>query len=211
MANALNLQSSKLNGEAMVSMHAEQIRKLSDEELVQQCQEDLPLQQEAFTELFKRYRRYAYQVALRYIKNREDAQDIVQEAFIRVYFHLPKFRGDSSFKTWLTRIVINLSLTYRLAQNRKARFLLNAEHEPDFQLIEQSLVSPVQEQQFWTILGKILRRMRHEYRKAFILRYFKNRPLIYIAHKLRTTLNGAKMKISRAKSQFLAIFQRLFG
>jgi len=160
--------------------------------------------------LFKRYQRYAYQVALRYVKNREDAQDIVQEAFLRVYFHIPKFRGDSSFKTWLTRIVINLSLTYRLAQNRRARFFLNTEHEPDFQLIEQSFVSPLQEQQFWRMLGEILRRMQQEYRKAFILRYFKNYPLTHIAQKLRTTLNGAKMKISRAKAQFLRIFQRLF-
>ncbi len=194
----------------MVSMQVEEIQKLSDEELVKRCQEELPLQQRAFTELVKRYQRYAYQIALRYVKNREDAQDIVQEAFIRVYFHISGFRGESSFKTWLTRIVINLSLTYRLAQNRRARFLLNTEHEPNFQLIEQSLMSPLQEQQFWRILGEILRRMRQEYRKAFILRYFKNRPLTYIAQKLRTTLNGAKMKISRAKAQFLRIFQRLF-
>ncbi len=186
------------------------LKNLSDQELVEQCKRELPLQKAAFTELTLRYRPYAYQLALRYVKNREDAQDIVQEAFIRVYFHIHKFRGESSFKTWLSRIVINLCLTWQLAQNRRARYLLDAQHEPNLQLLEQSIISAAQEQEFWRKLGEILRRMRHEYRKAFIWRYLKNRPLPYIAKKLHTTLNGAKMKISRAKAQFLKIFHRLF-
>lgn len=187
-----------------------QLRDLSDEEIVAQCQRELPIKHNAYTELIRRYQSYGYQLALRYVKNPEDAKDILQEAFLRVYFHIQKFRGESSFKTWFSQIVINLSLTYRLTNSRRGRFYLDENNELNLEYLKQSLVSRTSEFRFWKVLGDILRRMKQEYRKAFILRYFKNRPLQYIAQKLKTSLNGAKMKISRAKKQFFSIYNKLF-
>jgi RNA polymerase sigma-70 factor, ECF subfamily len=67
-------------------------------------------QNEAFGELYKRHQHQAYCTALRVLRNHQDAEDAVQRAFQRALVNLPKFRGDSSFATWLTRIVINDSL-----------------------------------------------------------------------------------------------------
>lgn len=64
----------------------------------------------AFRELYDRYHRRAYAVAFGVLRNRQDAMDAVQEAFVKVHKHIQGFQGTSSFYTWLYRIVMNLSI-----------------------------------------------------------------------------------------------------
>jgi RNA polymerase sigma-70 factor (ECF subfamily) len=66
----------------------------------------------AFRELFDRYHRRAFAVALGVVKNKQDALDIVQDAFIKVHKHIQNFQGTASFYTWLYRIVMNLSIDH---------------------------------------------------------------------------------------------------
>ena len=61
----------------------------------------------AFDELMIRYERPIYRVCYRFVENREDAMDLAQDVFIKAFEHLPAFRRESSFKTWLYRIAIN--------------------------------------------------------------------------------------------------------
>jgi len=65
---------------------------------------------DAFGELYKRHQRKAYCAALRILRNQQDAEDAVQRAFQRALVNLQRFREDSTFSTWLTRIVINEAL-----------------------------------------------------------------------------------------------------
>lgn len=76
----------------------------------------------AFRELFDRYHRRAFAIALGVVKSRQDASDIVQEAFIKVHKHIHNFQGSSSFYTWLYRIVMNLSID-QVRRTRKRRDL----------------------------------------------------------------------------------------
>src|SRR5215472_18268275 len=64
----------------------------------------------AFDHLVKRHERRLVNVALRITKNREDAEDVVQDSFLNAFRHLDGFRGDSRFLSWLTRITINQAL-----------------------------------------------------------------------------------------------------
>ncbi len=66
--------------------------------------------QRAFKLLVERYQRKVYAVALGMLKNREDAMDVSQEAFVKVYKYLDHFKGDSSFYTWLYRITVNVCI-----------------------------------------------------------------------------------------------------
>ncbi len=66
----------------------------------------------AFNQLVERHKREAYFIALRLCRSQEDARDLAQDAFVRCYQSMENFRGDCSFRTWLYRIVINLSLNY---------------------------------------------------------------------------------------------------
>jgi len=66
--------------------------------------------QRAFKLLVERYQRKIYAVALGMVKDKEEARDISQEAFVKVYKYLDHFKGDSSFYTWLYRITVNISI-----------------------------------------------------------------------------------------------------
>ncbi len=66
----------------------------------------------AFDEIMIRYERPIYRVCYRFVENRDDALDLAQDVFVKVFEHLPTFRRESSFKTWLYRIAINHCLNY---------------------------------------------------------------------------------------------------
>lgn len=72
---------------------------------------------DSFEALIENYQTKAYNIALRILGNEEDAKDAVQDAFIKIYRSLSKFRGDSSFYTWVYRIVTNTC--YDLIKKRK--------------------------------------------------------------------------------------------
>lgn len=74
----------------------------------------------AFRILTQRYQRKVYAVAYGFLRNREDALDVVQEAFIKVHRYLEKFEGNSSFYTWLYRIVANLCIDH-IRRNKRHR------------------------------------------------------------------------------------------
>jgi len=78
-----------------------------DAELVRACAQGAP---EAFRELLARYRRSALTLAYQMLGNAEDAEDVAQEAFVRVFQAIPRFRQEAAFSTWLYRIVTNLCL-----------------------------------------------------------------------------------------------------
>ncbi|MFI5252014.1 MAG: RNA polymerase sigma factor [Bacteroidota bacterium] len=72
----------------------------------------------AFRTLVERYMKQTYNVAFNLVRNHEDAEDVAQEAFVRIYRSLEKFRGDSEFSTWLYRITVNVALD-RIKQRKK--------------------------------------------------------------------------------------------
>lgn len=90
-----------------------------DRALVDACKSG---DQYAFKLLMQRYQRKVYTVAYGFLRNQEDALDVVQETFIKVHRYLGKFEGNSSFYTWLYRIVTNLCIDH-LRKNKRHRAL----------------------------------------------------------------------------------------
>jgi RNA polymerase sigma-70 factor (ECF subfamily) len=81
---------------------------------------------EAFEELIKEHKKYAYNIALKILKNKEDAEDISQEALIKVYENIKSFNMNSSFKTWMYKIVFNTCIDFK----RKKRLKTSSLDEP---------------------------------------------------------------------------------
>jgi len=81
----------------------------ADLELVRRAQKG---DVKAFEELLGRYRRKVFGLAMGMVGNRDDAMDVMQDAFVRVYRHLGSFQGDSSFYTWVYRITMNLCIDH---------------------------------------------------------------------------------------------------
>ena len=73
----------------------------------------------AFDLLVIKYQHKILGLISRYVKDRAEVEDVAQEAFIKAYRALPRFRGDSAFYTWLYRIAINTAKNYLVAQNRR--------------------------------------------------------------------------------------------
>jgi len=88
----------------------------SDRELVRVSRQG---DKEAFRELVERYQRKIVSVALGMVHNREDAMELAQETFVKAYENLANFKGDSSFYTWLYRIVVNLAIDFQRRERRR--------------------------------------------------------------------------------------------
>jgi RNA polymerase sigma-70 factor (ECF subfamily) len=73
----------------------------------------------AFETVVRRYQRPLYYLALRYVRNEADAADVTQRAFVRVHKSIRSFRGAASFRTWIYRIAINLSLNHLRDRKRE--------------------------------------------------------------------------------------------
>lgn len=90
---------------------------VDDHELVQAARRG---DRDAFRTLFERYHRRAYALAFGVLRHQEDALDVVQDAFIKAHKYLDKFEGNSSFYTWLYRIVMNLAIDH-LRKHRRVK------------------------------------------------------------------------------------------
>lgn len=89
-----------------------------DEVLIQRV---LGGEESAFGVLMERYADLVFSVVVGIVRNETDAADVTQEAFIRAYRALPRFRGDSKFSSWLYRIAVNRSLTFLKKRKRRGR------------------------------------------------------------------------------------------
>ncbi|MDH3643558.1 MAG: RNA polymerase sigma factor RpoE [Gammaproteobacteria bacterium] len=90
--------------------------KDTDKELVRRVQKG---DRHAFDLLFSRYQHKILNLVSRYLRDREDVEDVAQEAFIKAFRALPRFRGESAFYTWLYRIAINTAKNHIVARSRR--------------------------------------------------------------------------------------------
>lgn len=89
--------------------------EINEQQLIQQVREG---NHEAFRELVQRHMKQAYNVAYGLLTDHDDADDVSQEAFVKVHRNIHSFRGESELGTWLHKIVVNLSMT-RLRQRKR--------------------------------------------------------------------------------------------
>src|SRR5258705_4101029 len=99
-----------------------------DGELVERARQG---DREAFRALVERYQRKVAALALGMLRNREDALDIVQDTFTKAYQSLDKFKGDSSFYTWIYRIGVNLCIDHQRRESRYVQVSADADDPGD--------------------------------------------------------------------------------
>lgn len=102
--------------------------QLNDTDLIIQAQKG---NQNAFEELVYRYDRSVLSIALKYSNNEDDAKDLYQEVFIRVYRGIKNFRFQSEFSTWLFRITTNVCLTYKSKSKEHLRVSIDKDFDDE--------------------------------------------------------------------------------
>ena len=148
---------------------------------------------EAFDELVLRHRRGVYQIAYRLCGNHADADDLSQEAFLRAYRGLRRFRGEAMFRTWLTRIVLNLAVNFRTARRATLSLEEAAGAEGGRGALEAALRGQVRR-----AIGALAPRQR----QVLMLKVYGGLKFVEIAR-------AAGMSVGTAKATFFQAVQRL--
>lgn len=125
----------------------------------------------AFNELVLRHRRNVFMTVAAIIGNRDDADDITQDVFLKAYQALPAFRGDSAFYTWIYRIAVNLSLNHMRRGRTRSFFGLEQIQAvmPDSLLADSEL----ERTELSHKLRAAIRNLPPKQRAVFVLRFFR--------------------------------------
>jgi RNA polymerase sigma-70 factor, ECF subfamily len=192
------------------------LKKRSDKELVEAFKAG---NKEVFDELVSRHTQTLYYIAYGLLNNPQDAEEVVQDTFVRAYKALDKFRGDSSFKTWINRIVMNLSRNkYHWNRRRGSEVNLSLyqpgnklgeddEREiqlPDNKMKPDNLIEAAELEQT-VLLG--FENLPKKLKEAMVLRHVNDMPYEKIAEALDCKVGTVKSRLSRGREllkEFLA-------
>jgi RNA polymerase sigma-70 factor (ECF subfamily) len=163
---------------------------------------------EAFTELTEQYQRNIFRLAQNITQNREDAEDVLQETFLKAYQHLPEFEGHSKFYTWIVRIAVNEALMklrkrkwdktvwldepVNVGEDAVAREIAVWEDNPEQRYSQEELRE---------ILDKAVNGLAPPYRTVFALRDMEGLSTEETAEALDLSIPAVKSRLLRARLQ----------
>lgn len=171
----------------------------------------------AFEQLVKRYDRNVFRIAQHITHNREDAEDVVQDAFLKAYTNLAQFQGQSKFYTWLVRIAVNEALM-KLRKRRPERFVSldeDVKTEDDSLPREVADWSPNPEQLYKTaelrdILSRTIQGLPPSFRTVFVLRDVEGLSTEETAEALDLSVPAVKSRLLRARLQLRERLNKYF-
>lgn len=170
----------------------------------------------AFELLMEKHESKMYAVALRMCANREDAQDCLQDAMLRVYKALSSFKGQSSFSTWAYRITMNTCLDELRRKKIRQAASLDQMLEVGWSPVdeENSTERHADNQELKRNLSKAIQTLPEEMRAAVVLRDVQGFSYDEIASMLSTNVGTVKSRISRGREKLREILSKdreLFG
>lgn len=171
----------------------------SDEVLVGKAKEgDLG----AYEVLFNRHRTLVYRYAYQMVQRRDDAEDIVQEVFVRAYQNLSRYRDEARFTTWLLRIATNLT-TDRARMSQRRQHLEQQEAGGGLAWmttnISEDPIDNLESDRRIAILRKALLALPEHHRNMIVLRDIEERDYEQIAEMMGCSVGGAKLRVLRAR------------
>jgi RNA polymerase sigma-70 factor (ECF subfamily) len=171
----------------------------------------------AFEELVRRYDRNVFRIANHITHNAEDAEDVVQEAFLKAYQNLNRFQEQSKFYTWLVRIAVNEALMKLRRRRSDKTVSMDQDIETEEDTIPREIAdwSPNPEQQFKQeelkeILSKTIQGLPPSFRTVFVLRDVEGLSTEETAEALDLSVPAVKSRLLRARLQLRERLTRYF-
>ena len=154
-------------------------------------------QHESYDELMKRHQQKVYRIAYSFAKTEQGAMDITQSIFLKAYKNIDRFREQSKFMTWLTRISYNEGQNW-IKKNKK-----HLAHEDLSDHLDETSSPVTQEDEYLatenkTLLLRSLYELNTKYRLAIVLRYFENYSIAEIAETLNCSEGVVKNMLYRS-------------
>ena len=171
----------------------------------------------AFSELVKQYDRRVFRMAKQITQNEEDAEDVLQETFLKAYAHLDDFQGNSKFYTWLVRIAVNEALM-KLRRRRSDRTvpLDDPIDTGEDELVREVAVWDEDPEQKYSreelaqILDEAVQSLKPAYRTVFVLRDIEELSIEETAEALNLSISAVKSRLLRARLQLREKLTRQF-
>lgn len=188
------------------------LQAASDETLVRAAQKgDMP----AFEELISRHRDKIYARAFSMVRNEDDAVDLSQEAWVKAWQRLNQFQGDSSFATWMTRIVINLCLD-KLRKHKRQRAESIEQMDDESGGVERQMpvvtVNPterLERSELRVRIDKAMAQLSYEHRTVLILHEFEELEYKQIAKVMECSIGTVMSRLFYARRRLAALLAGL--
>jgi RNA polymerase sigma-70 factor (ECF subfamily) len=171
----------------------------------------------AFEQLIKKYDRNVFRIAQHITQNREDAEDVVQDAFLKAYQNLKQFQGNSKFYTWLVRIAVNEALMKLRKRKTSKTVSMDEDVETEDGSVPREVAdwSPNPEQLFRQaelsdILAKTIQGLPTGFRTVFVLRDVEGLSTEETAETLGLSVPAVKSRLLRARLQLRERLNRYF-
>jgi RNA polymerase sigma-70 factor (ECF subfamily) len=163
----------------------------------------------AYANLVRPYERVAYRVAAAITGRNADAEEAMQNGFVKAYRSLHRFRDGAAFRPWLLRIVVNEAHNVRRAERRHLRLGSRAaeQHETAIEGADESLIA---REEVETVLAA-LARLRDADRLALALRYFAELPDGEAASLVGTSIQAYRVRLMRARKRLQALLEKTDG
>ncbi|QIH38798.1 RNA polymerase sigma factor [Flavobacterium sp. Sr18] len=161
-----------------------------------------------FSVLVDRYKEMIFTLALKMIKNREEAEEVSQDTFIKIYNSLNKFKGDSKFSTWIYKIAYNTCLD-RLKKNKKEEnTILIDEFSDNLVKTLDNAFSALEEKERKQTIQNCLNLLSREENFLLTLYYFDDQNLDEIAKIMDINSNNVKVKLFRSRKKLAVILKK---
>ncbi|MBV9303930.1 MAG: RNA polymerase sigma factor [Acidobacteriaceae bacterium] len=172
---------------------------------------------DAFSELVTQYDRRVFRMAKQITQNEEDAEDVLQETFLKAYSHLDDFQGNSRFYTWLVRIAVNEALMkLRKRRSDKTVPLDEPIDTGEDEMVREVAVWDENPEQKYSrdelaeILDQAVQSLKPAYRTVFVLRDIEELSIEETAEALNLSISAVKSRLLRARLQLREKLTRQF-
>ena len=182
----------------------------SDHDLIRSAQRGEEL---GFEQLVKRHEERAMRVAAGLVANREDARDLAQEAFLRVFRNLERFDFQHEFTTWLFRIVTNLAIDHlRKRRPQRSTTIQGEEGEAELEFADAEAelpFEPMQRSETGVLVRACIDRLAPHFRSVMILRELEGLPCTEIAEIVGATHVTVRWRLHRGRKLFQDEWERM--
>lgn len=169
----------------------------------------------AFEELIKDHKKSAYNVALRVLRNVEDAEDASQEALIKIFKNIKNFNMESTFKVWMYRIVVNTCIDFKRRKTLNAISIdetidLGAGREVQREIVDNSSNpdSLIDKNYHTMLVNDAINKLEDDFKTIIILREIKGFTYSEISEILSCNLGTVKSRLSRARKSLKEILEK---
>jgi RNA polymerase sigma factor (sigma-70 family) len=161
-----------------------------------------------FSYFISEYKNMAYSIAFRIVTNKEDAEEIVQDSFVRAYKSLRKFRRDSKFSTWFYRIVVNRALSVRSSKKQLNEIDIDGIAEVNPEQVG-SVYMDLDKSERQKFINSALEKLPEEDSMLLILYYLDENSIEEISGITGIKPENVKMRLSRARKRMFIALEKI--